>query len=39
MAQYEGRTEPEGSERVVNDETIKTWKSKAVVLKPKEACA
>ena len=39
MAQYQWRTNPEVIARLVNADTIKTWKSKSVVLKPNEACA
>ena len=39
MAQFQWRTNPEVIARLVNADTIKTWKSSSVVLKPNEACA
>lgn len=39
MVQFQWRTNPEVIARLVNADTIKTWKSSSVVLKPNEACA
>ena len=39
MAHFRWRTNPEVIARLVNADTINTWKSSSVVLKPNEACA